>query len=163
MVLENIKMSSDKIGRPPSWSNEADYDFCHQLTSYAVSSVYLNHMHMIHVALSFDGFDSILWLPVLVFIGSFIVFTFFCFPDFQLFWPEYHWNSRNEHMVHFRDVFLHFPTSVIGQSSIDYSSILNTFYHQPIYCCHLLSLSQSNKLACSSFSVTRSGYRMTTN
>jgi hypothetical protein len=43
MVLENINLSSDKTGRPPLWSNEADLDFCHQTPTYAVSSVYFNH------------------------------------------------------------------------------------------------------------------------
>jgi hypothetical protein len=42
MVLENINLSSDEIGRPPLWSNEADLDFCHQSPTYAVSSVYFN-------------------------------------------------------------------------------------------------------------------------
>ena len=32
----------DKIGRPPFWSNEVDWDFSHQSPTYAVSSVYLN-------------------------------------------------------------------------------------------------------------------------
>jgi hypothetical protein len=40
------------------------------------------------IALSFDGFGSISRLSVLVFIGSFTVFTFFL--DFQLFRPELH-------------------------------------------------------------------------
>jgi hypothetical protein len=43
MVLENANLSSDKIGRPPSWSNETNSDFCHQSPTYAVSSVYFNH------------------------------------------------------------------------------------------------------------------------
>jgi hypothetical protein len=43
MVLENINLSEDKIGRPPLWSNETELDFCHQLLMYAVSSVYFNH------------------------------------------------------------------------------------------------------------------------
>jgi hypothetical protein len=36
-------LSTDKIGRPPMRSNETDWDFCHQLPTYAVSSVYFNH------------------------------------------------------------------------------------------------------------------------
>jgi hypothetical protein len=43
MVLENVNLSSDKIGRPPMWSNETELDFCHQSLIYAVSSVYFNH------------------------------------------------------------------------------------------------------------------------
>jgi hypothetical protein len=38
MVLENMNLSSDKIGRPPLWSN----DFCHQSATKAVSSAYFN-------------------------------------------------------------------------------------------------------------------------
>jgi hypothetical protein len=30
MVLENINLSEDKIGRPPLWSNETKLDFYHQ-------------------------------------------------------------------------------------------------------------------------------------
>jgi hypothetical protein len=30
MVLENINLSEDKIGRPPLWSNETELDLCHQ-------------------------------------------------------------------------------------------------------------------------------------
>jgi hypothetical protein len=30
MVLENINLSEDKIGRPLLWSNETDSDFCRQ-------------------------------------------------------------------------------------------------------------------------------------
>ena len=44
MALENINLSSDKIGQPPLWSNETDSDFCHQSPTYAVSSVYINHI-----------------------------------------------------------------------------------------------------------------------
>jgi hypothetical protein len=43
MVLENINLSPDKTGRPPLWSNESDLDYCHQLATYAVSSVYFNY------------------------------------------------------------------------------------------------------------------------
>jgi hypothetical protein len=42
LVLENINLSSDRIRRPPLWSNEKDFDFCHQMLIYAVSSVYFN-------------------------------------------------------------------------------------------------------------------------
>jgi hypothetical protein len=53
------------------------------------------------IALSFDGFSSILWLSVLVFIGYFTVITFFFgFPTFSV---EHHWRdliSRNPHLVH---------------------------------------------------------------
>jgi hypothetical protein len=44
MVLENINLSEDKIGRLPLWSNETELDFCHQSLIYAVSRVYFNHM-----------------------------------------------------------------------------------------------------------------------
>jgi hypothetical protein len=37
MVLENINLSEDEIGRPPLWSNEIELDFCHQLLIYVVS------------------------------------------------------------------------------------------------------------------------------
>jgi hypothetical protein len=45
MVLENIDLSEDKIGRPPVWSNDTDVDFCHQLVEYkyAVSNVYFKY------------------------------------------------------------------------------------------------------------------------
>jgi hypothetical protein len=43
MILENVNLSSDKMGRPPLWSNETDSDFCHQSPTYTVSSVYFNH------------------------------------------------------------------------------------------------------------------------
>jgi hypothetical protein len=49
MVLENLNLSSDKIGRPPFWSNEADLDFCHQSPTYAVSCVYFNHILISYV------------------------------------------------------------------------------------------------------------------
>jgi hypothetical protein len=49
MVLENIKLSSYKIGRLPSWSNEKDMDFCHQSLMYVVSSVYFNCTLISHV------------------------------------------------------------------------------------------------------------------
>jgi hypothetical protein len=39
MILENINLSEDKIGRPPLRSNETELD----LLIYAVSSVYFNH------------------------------------------------------------------------------------------------------------------------
>jgi hypothetical protein len=42
MVLQNVNLSEDKIGRPPVWSNDTDVDFCHQSLIYAVSSVYFN-------------------------------------------------------------------------------------------------------------------------
>jgi hypothetical protein len=29
MALENVNLSSYKIGQPPLWSNETDSDFCH--------------------------------------------------------------------------------------------------------------------------------------
>jgi hypothetical protein len=29
IVLENVNLSSDKIGRPLLWSNETELDFCH--------------------------------------------------------------------------------------------------------------------------------------
>jgi hypothetical protein len=41
--LENKNVSSDKIGRLPMWSKEAELDFCYQSLIYAVSSVYFNH------------------------------------------------------------------------------------------------------------------------
>jgi hypothetical protein len=41
-VLENLNLSDDKIGRPPSWSNDTDMDFCHLSVIYAVSSVYFD-------------------------------------------------------------------------------------------------------------------------
>jgi hypothetical protein len=44
MVLENINLSEDKIGRPLFRSNDTDSDFCHQSVIYAVSSVYFNHI-----------------------------------------------------------------------------------------------------------------------
>jgi hypothetical protein len=44
MVLENLNLSSDKIGRPPFWYNEADLDFCRQSPTCAVSCVYFNHI-----------------------------------------------------------------------------------------------------------------------
>jgi hypothetical protein len=40
MVLENINLSEDKIGRPSLWSNDTDLDFCHQSVIYAVRIVY---------------------------------------------------------------------------------------------------------------------------
>jgi hypothetical protein len=43
MVLENVNLSSDRICRPQLWSNETDSDFCHQLPTYTVSSVYFNY------------------------------------------------------------------------------------------------------------------------
>jgi hypothetical protein len=49
------------------------------------------------IALSFDGFGSILW-SVIGFFGSFTVFHNFCFSDCQLFRPKYRWRdliSRN--------------------------------------------------------------------
>jgi hypothetical protein len=42
MVLENIDLSEDKIGRPPLWSDESELDFCHLSVLYAVSRVYFN-------------------------------------------------------------------------------------------------------------------------
>jgi hypothetical protein len=42
MVLQNVNLSEDEIGRPSMWSNNTDVDFCHQSVIYAVSSVYLN-------------------------------------------------------------------------------------------------------------------------
>jgi hypothetical protein len=42
MVLENINF--DKIWQPPLWSNEKDFNFCHQLAIDAISSVYFNCM-----------------------------------------------------------------------------------------------------------------------
>jgi hypothetical protein len=42
MVLENINLSQDKIGRPPFWSNETDLDFCprrlHRLSAVNIST-----------------------------------------------------------------------------------------------------------------------------
>jgi hypothetical protein len=43
MVPENMNLSEGKIGRPPLWSDETNWDFCHQSPTYAVSSVYSNH------------------------------------------------------------------------------------------------------------------------
>jgi hypothetical protein len=43
MVLENVNLSSDKIGQSPLWSNETDSDFFHQSPTYAVSNVYFTH------------------------------------------------------------------------------------------------------------------------
>jgi hypothetical protein len=42
MVLQNVNLSEDKIGRPPLWSNDTDVDFCHQSLIYAVSRAYFN-------------------------------------------------------------------------------------------------------------------------
>jgi hypothetical protein len=42
IVLENIKMSWDKIWRLPWWSNEIDFDSCHLSATWDVSSVYFN-------------------------------------------------------------------------------------------------------------------------
>jgi hypothetical protein len=49
IVLENINLSSDKIGPLPLWSNETDLDFCHQSLIYAVSSVYFNHTLILYM------------------------------------------------------------------------------------------------------------------
>jgi hypothetical protein len=43
IVLENINLSEDKIGRSALWSNEKELDFCHQSLMYGVSSVCFNH------------------------------------------------------------------------------------------------------------------------
>jgi hypothetical protein len=42
-ILENVNLSSDKIRRPPLWSEETEFDFCHQPPTNAVSSEYFNH------------------------------------------------------------------------------------------------------------------------
>ena len=44
MVLENLNLSSDKIGRPTFWSNEAGLDLYNQSRTCAVSCVYVNHI-----------------------------------------------------------------------------------------------------------------------
>jgi hypothetical protein len=43
IVLENVNLSSDEIGRPLIWSNESELNFCHQSIIYAVSRVYFKH------------------------------------------------------------------------------------------------------------------------
>jgi hypothetical protein len=42
MVLENVNLSADKIGRPPFWSNNTDWDFYHHSVIYTLSGVYFN-------------------------------------------------------------------------------------------------------------------------
>jgi hypothetical protein len=46
MVLENINLSSDKIGRPPLWSNETDLDTLYRLSAVCTSTARLFHMYM---------------------------------------------------------------------------------------------------------------------
>jgi hypothetical protein len=43
IVLENINLSEDKIGRPALWTTESELDLWHQSLIYGVSSVYFNH------------------------------------------------------------------------------------------------------------------------
>jgi hypothetical protein len=43
LVLENIILFEDKIGRLPMWSNETESDFnCHQSLIYTLSAVYIS-------------------------------------------------------------------------------------------------------------------------
>jgi hypothetical protein len=60
MALENLNLSSDKIGRPPLWSNETASDFCHMSPTYAVSSVYFNHTLISYVQV-FNFSEKITW------------------------------------------------------------------------------------------------------
>jgi hypothetical protein len=41
IVLENVNLSEDKIGRLPFCFNDTDLDFCHQSVIYPVSCIYL--------------------------------------------------------------------------------------------------------------------------
>ena len=49
MALENVNLSSDKIGRPSLWSNETDLDFCHQSATQAVNSANFSHTLILYV------------------------------------------------------------------------------------------------------------------
>jgi hypothetical protein len=54
MTLDNVNLSSDKIGRSPLWSYETDSDFCHQTPTYAVSSVYFNFQPHVNFICTLD-------------------------------------------------------------------------------------------------------------
>jgi hypothetical protein len=73
IVLENINLSEDKIGWTVLQCNETELDFCHQLLTYGVSSVYFNHKLISDVHWTYK---CLKWhdLPL----RPFLVFSLFC-------------------------------------------------------------------------------------
>jgi hypothetical protein len=55
MVLQNVNLSEDIIGRPLLWSNDTDMDFCHQSVIYDVSTAYFNRTLVLYV----DGLSCV--------------------------------------------------------------------------------------------------------